>query len=644
MKRQTYMKIAMALIPFLFLLLLEGGLRLWGGFAREPLFREVRQLGKALYQVNPEVARRYFGPGTVALPTLYPETFAREKSSQIYRIFCLGGSTTAGFPFDGQVPFPQQLRYLLSETYPEKRFEVINLGITAVNSYTVLDLLPEVLAQSPDLIVIYMGHNEFYGAYGSASAVSLGQSGGLVRFYLRLERFHLVQMLKRMVQAFTPAPQAPAGDRTLMESISADRAIGYGSEKYRRTLHNYRDNLGLILSQCAGRKVPVLLSNLVSNVRDLPPFGDANTGGTTINGLLARGDSLYRAGQFVAARKAYLLAWESDSSAARLWYRLGHTALQLGDSAQAAHYLYGARDRDAVRFRASGEVNRIIREAAERHQASFIDMEGRFRRRSPGGLPGNHLFCDHLHPDPQGYYLMANAFYEAIRRGSLANSAASDFQAQAAPYFVTDLDWNIGLMKAYKLVHRWPFPERPVNYDQYPPYGDPQSVRVAYDYLFNHHDWMKAHYDMADLYLQQEKWEKARREYHAVSLLLPENPDPYSLIARTYKAQQQWALCAEYYQKALQFRPNSGMLLYQLALAQWELPSRSAALANMEKAAYARDFTEQEQANAHYYLAGFLVESGRVGEARTALENLLARYPSFQPARQLLQQLRISPD
>lgn len=644
MKRQTYMKIAMGLIPFLFLLLLEGGLRLWGGFAREPLFREVRQLGQALYQVNPEVARRYFGPGTVALPTLYPETFAREKSPQIYRIFCLGGSTTAGFPFDGQVPFPQQLRYLLSETYPEKRFEVINLGITAVNSYTVLDLLPEVLGQSPDLIVIYMGHNEFYGAYGSASAVSLGENGMLVRFYLRLERFHLVQMLKRMVQAFTPAPEMPAGDRTLMESISADRAIGYGSEKYRRTLANYRDNLALILEQCAGRKVPVLLSSLVSNVRDLPPFGDAHAGGAAFNAQLAQGDSSFRAGQFAPAREAYLRAWESDSSAARLWYRLGHAALQLGDSAQAARYLYGARDRDAVRFRASGAVNRIIREAAERHQAGFVDMEKRFRRRSPGGLPGNNLFCDHLHPDPRGYYVMAGAFYEAIRQDSLVNSTAGDFQAQEGPYFVTDLDWNIGLLKAYKLVHRWPFPERPVDYDKYPPHGDPQAARAAYDYLFKHHDWMKAHYDLADRYLQQEKWEQARREYRAVSMLLPENPDPYSLIARTYRAQKAWALCVEYYQKALQFHPNSGMLRYQLALAQWELPARAAALENMEKAAYARDFTDPERANAHYYLAGFLVESGRVGEARTALENLLARYPSFQPARQLLQRLSTAPE
>lgn len=643
MKRQTYMKIAMALIPFLFLLLLEGGLRLWGGFAREPLFREVRQLGQDLYQVNPEVARRYFGPGTVALPTLYPETFAREKSSQIYRIFCLGGSTTAGFPFDGQVPFPQQLRCLLSDTYPEKRFEVINLGITAVNSYTVLDLLPEVLTQSPDLIVIYMGHNEFYGAYGSASAVSLGESGALVRFYLRLERFHLVQMLKRMVQSFTPAPQGPAGDRTLMESLSADRAIGYGSAKYRRTLSNYRDNLERILEQCAGRGVPVLLSNLVSNVRDLPPFGDANPGGA-LNAPLAQGDSLYRAGQFVPAREAYLRAWETDSSAARLWYRLGHAELQLGDSAQAAYYLYGARDRDVVRFRASGAVNRIIREAAERHQALLVDMENRFRRHSPGGLPGNNLFCDHLHPDPRGYYMMAGEFYEAIRRGSLVNSAASGFQPQAGPYFVTDLDWNIGLMKAYKLVHRWPFPERPIDYDKYPPHGDPQSARVAYDYLFKHHDWMKAHYDMADLYLQQEKWEHARGEYRAVSVLLPENPDPYSLIARTYKAQEQWALCVEYYQKALQYRPNSGMLRYQLALAQWELPARAAALENMEKAAYARDFTPQEQANAHYYLAGFLAESGRIPEARETLQRLLERFPGFQPARQLLQRLDTSPN
>ncbi|MCI0618577.1 hypothetical protein L0244_36835, partial [bacterium] len=67
------------------------------------------------------------------------------RVSSTFRIFCLGGSTTAEFPFDCQVPFPTQLRYLLSQTHPQYQIEVINVGISAVNSFTVVDLLPDIL-------------------------------------------------------------------------------------------------------------------------------------------------------------------------------------------------------------------------------------------------------------------------------------------------------------------------------------------------------------------------------------------------------------------------------------------------------------------------------------------------------------------
>ena len=58
--------------------------------------------------------------------------------------------------------FSRYIRKRLELVYPNTTIEVVNISMTAVNSYTVLDLLPGVLDQKPDLVLIYAGHNEYY--------------------------------------------------------------------------------------------------------------------------------------------------------------------------------------------------------------------------------------------------------------------------------------------------------------------------------------------------------------------------------------------------------------------------------------------------------------------------------------------------
>ncbi len=66
------------------------------------------------------------------------------KPAGTYRIFCLGGSTTVGFPYWYNGSFPSFLRDRLRRTFPERSIEIINLGMTATNSYTVVDMVRDV--------------------------------------------------------------------------------------------------------------------------------------------------------------------------------------------------------------------------------------------------------------------------------------------------------------------------------------------------------------------------------------------------------------------------------------------------------------------------------------------------------------------
>jgi tetratricopeptide (TPR) repeat protein len=644
-KRESIYKIFLIFFPIIFLIIIEVGFRLFGVFSPEALFKEVSKGGQKFYQINPYVAKRYFDPNKIILPTLYPEIFQKNKSSNTFRIFCLGGSTTAGFPFDCQVPFPQQLKYLLSQTYPHHQFEVINLGLTAINSFSVLDILADFLDKEPDLIIIYMGHNEFYGAYGNASTISMGQNGYIIRFYLKLQRFHITQFLKRIIYLIKPSRSSLKKNETLMEKIVGERNIYYKSDRYLSTLRNFEDNLNLILDKCLKKEIPVILSNLVSNVKDLPPF-DSNeqvqTNRESFENFLKKGDNYLLSKQYHKALEIYNKVFGFDSSSAKIWYRLGHSYLGLKNSDQASIFLYGAKDRDAIRFRATEEFNKLIQNIANRRSVPVVNINELFQQNSPQRIPGNNLFCDHLHPDPQGYYLMALEFYRQIINERLLKETPSNFIPQKTPYFVTELDWNIGLIKAYRLVHRWPFSEKKIDYTKYPPHGNHESAQEAYNYIFKHQNWAEAHYKMGEYYLQNNEFNKARNEYLAVSMYQPDNPNPYMYIAQIYKKQKNWKQSENFYKKALEFKKYDGMINYQLALVQREQNKITEAINNMQIAVNYSKLSDEQRLNAKYYLAVLYVELQQKSRAVEILEDLIKDNSQFKPAHQFLKQLQNS--
>lgn len=629
----------MALLPLLVLASLEGVLRITKSFAPEPFIFETKKNFEKVYQINPRVALRYFDPQKVSVPGAIPATFAYHKPDNTFRIFCLGGSTTAGFPFDCQVAFPVQLRYLLSQTYPDVRFEVINCGISAINSFTVVDLLPEILEHEPDLILFYMGHNEFYGAYGSASTISLGARGALIRQYLKLQKLHLVQMLKRGLRRLTARSKGGPAERSLMASVIGDQEIPYGSEKYLDTRENFRLNLKILFGMCEDRHVPVVVSNLVANERDFSPFTSPRNRCSDTEEL-ARADSLYAQGAYIESLSIYRELFASDSSAAELWYKLGRVLVMLGDSLRGQYYLAGARDRDVVRFRATHDFNADLEDSAGAFGFAFVDMQEIFRRNALQDIIGSDLICDHLHPNPRGYYLMAKGFYDAIRELGLPSGQKSDFSAhEASPYFVSDLDWDIGLLKIFKMVHRFPFPEQPVTYPDYQPHGDTEAGQVALDYLFKENIWSRAKYKMAGIYLKKKAFEKARREYLAVSLYTPDDPYPLLQVAKTYELTGDWSAREHYLKKVLPLSKNRGLLYYHIALAQWQQHRLQAAIGSMNKALTFPDLNRASRQNARFYLAGFYADTKNLRQAVTILRNMLQEDPSFQPARAFLQRL-----
>lgn len=81
------------------------------------------------------------------------------KPKGVFRIVCMGGSTTEEGPDDAST-YPALLEKKLSFFFPSHRIEVINCGISGLTTSTHILRFPDYLELQPDLIVVYEGVND----------------------------------------------------------------------------------------------------------------------------------------------------------------------------------------------------------------------------------------------------------------------------------------------------------------------------------------------------------------------------------------------------------------------------------------------------------------------------------------------------
>jgi len=90
--------------------------------------------------------------------------FKKEKPDSIFRIVCLGGSTTyTEMVNDNEKTYPALLEKILRDSFGYKNTEVINAGVPGYNSWeSLINLEFRVLDLNPDLVVVYHGTNDVH--------------------------------------------------------------------------------------------------------------------------------------------------------------------------------------------------------------------------------------------------------------------------------------------------------------------------------------------------------------------------------------------------------------------------------------------------------------------------------------------------
>lgn len=633
------------LIPVLFFVVLEGVLRLVGYGEDYPLFIPVPGYEEYLYP-SPDVARRYF-PAANTIPGIPFDSFPAHKDSTAFRIFVQGGSTAAGFPYYYGGSFADMLEQRLLQTFPDRPIEVVNTAMAAVNSYTLYDFVDDIIDQDPDLVIIYAGHNEYYGALGVGSSISLGPSPAMTRLYLKLDHLRTVQGLRSFLSAIAGLGgggiDADDVSGTLMEQVVGNQSIAYGSSEYDRGLRQFRSNLRKILSRYRKAGVPVFIGTVSSNLRDHRPFVNgygSSELGQTVETLLREASDAAAGGDISLARSTLTRAVDTDSVAAVAYWARARLEDREGNYRAAVADYTAAKDRDQLRFRAPEAINQIIREEASEAGATVIESYDRMAEAARDGIIGGDLMTEHLHPNISGYFQLAAAMYEALRAEQVIGDWTGYVPDDVArdEVLVTRMDSLTGALRVEQLMGSWPFqPKGTIVPLDVPDEGSNLEETLAYRLFkreINRHDALD---ELRGYYLAQDDYHEALKTTLAVIQRYPFTHQPYLSAASIMVEQRRLPEALAYVDASLDRKETGtalelkGSVLLAMSRSEEAIPVLERAVAINPRAV-----------NALYNLAGGLALVGRRDEARDTVTRLLAIRPDHAAARQLGRSLGMS--
>ncbi len=621
--RSTFKDVALGIaVSLVILVLLEGALRISGwpsvtssedpfvGFSRiKPLFQVHRGIAETV-----PARLKYFNQ----------VSFKARKPVNTFRIFCFGGSTTYGRPFDGRTSFSRWLQDLLDALEPEAAFEVINAGGISYASYRIVPLIKEALQYKPDLAIIYTGHNEFLERRTYAGLFS--QGAGLVTVRSLLEDLHIYRALKRVVEPLLPArltdvrnkdgkPSSTLGDGTttsrrgspagkpiLKDEVTAilDRSAGldryHRDEQFTRgVVRHFAHNLETMIRMCKRAGIPVIMVEPASNLKDFSPFKSEHGKDLTVRDKSAldrkieNASNLVKQSNYEGALAILDAAIREDPLYAETYFWRGKAMLGMGRYAEARKDFVEARDLDVCPLRCITPLEEKIVLISEKEHVPLIRFQQALVQRSNRGkdalgVPGNESFMDHVHPTVEGHQLLAELIVDEMIRT--------------------------------RLLH----PKR-------------QLVREEMDAIYV--NGMKAldaqFFVTKDLNLAKVlKWagknEEARQVLQRAKGKLADNPEVHKMLGSFLLQDGQYEEAIEEYKKAVHLSGEDPQLKFSLANAYYRAGLRSKSQEIYEKLLDDIQLMPEACAN----LAMIHLEAGRANRALMLLEKALAENPDAE--------------
>ena len=297
------------------------------------------------------------------------QRFTSEKAPGTLRIFALGGSSVNYLDYE----FSQlklELEQSLADRY--QAVEIINCGGLSYGTHRLVLIASEIIQYDPDLVLLYSGHNEFEeieqmhlaGMSHTTAQRLLGRSA-LYRYLRDTLARRRITLLEEAKATRDLATTVPDSSRSWMHVFTP--------EEMQERMQAYRANLDTIIRMCRDRGIAVIIGTVPSNLwrPNLPGKEGA---------LYEEAKALFNQGRY-------------------------GEGLEVG-----RRILRNA----SPRHQSSDAENEIIRALARKHLIPLADVETAVVAAEPHGVPGETLFNDHCHLNPEGNRILRRLYQGKI--------------------------------------------------------------------------------------------------------------------------------------------------------------------------------------------------------------------------------------
>lgn len=405
-----------------------------GFSAAIPLFeRAQRADGTPVLRVSP--IRLIGESGNEPMPE---REFRAEKPANGFRVFVIGESTAAGYPYPPAYAFGAWLERRIRASLPELPVEVVNAAVSGYSSRRALIALREIARHQPDLVIVYSGHNEWAERRYYSRLIEMDPR--LFRLRERLVSTRLFTLMSHLLSRRRETAQEAldryvAGQRQEfieMFEVFSRRVEGdsYATpEQIAQRDELYRSNLEEIARTAREAGARAVFLTLVQNFADWSPGASTHRQGlgeseaAEWQARFAEGERASAAGDCGAALAAWDRALAIDDEHALLHYRIAGCQRALGrwDLARAAYRR--ASDLDRVPHGAPTWFNDWIRDVAERSGALLVDTDAALAAASEHGLVGDDLINEFLHPNLLAHQRIAAEIAETLRNAGIPRPA-----------------------------------------------------------------------------------------------------------------------------------------------------------------------------------------------------------------------------
>jgi tetratricopeptide (TPR) repeat protein len=606
---QTLFYLVASLIPVLFFVLLEVVLRIAGYGSN---YLQWVSPVKGTYMLNPDIARKYLHTIN-EIPSSNGDVFDEVKKPGAFRVFVVGSSAAAGYPFQPNGAFSRYIRQRLTLEYPDSEIEVVSCAMSAINSYAIRDLMKGIVKEKPDLIIIYAGNNEYYGALGVGSMESFGTSRWLVNAAIFLEQFRTFQLLRNAAKgpaSFFEKKNPPTG--TLMSCMARDQYIGLGSKVYKEGVAQFEGNMTDVLEMAKEHNVPVILGTLVCNLKDQYPFVSIDKKG------IPRADTVFLQAKKELAQKNF------------------HTADSL--------FRY-AKDLDALRFRAPTAINKVIRSLGGEFNCRVVDIDSAFSALSPDHVVGDNLMTDHLHPTLHGYQIIGRLYYDEMKKTGLLPKTKplglTDRQQDStavANFAFCRLDSVISDYRIKNLKNDWPYISKKDRVPLCQLFAQTNYIdSLACKVLMGKTDWTTAHKDAA-------LWYDSRGDAASFIRIMDVLTDQFPYLMVNYDFAACLLLKAKDYNGAYSFLTRRSQIQPSAFTEKWlgivDLTENRAGSAESHLTASLK--YDEGDPEVWFNLAEAYISEKDYPRALQSIQMVLRLQPDYPGARALQEQLQIN--